>query len=273
MFKLLTILPTAFIKSLLVITKILAKHIALTLLVFLLILSFSGYSVYNLNTNIKSQLLASQSDSKTTKEKLDQIQKDYEKLKNEDQVKKNKDLQDEINNIHDTYQKAMITYQTLQDFKAQTKKGWDNFDKDLANTLNQLSNRKYQDASKSIDDLNKNIQKEQDKLIPTPPPAPKADVNAISSANAPTTTAPPGAGYQRINVQSEAGAYVVDIIAADLNSTKVIVDTASDSDCGNDCPVMSLGAYASRSGAYAGINGSFFCPQTYPSCVGKTNSF
>lgn len=36
---------------------------------------------------------------------------------------------------------------------------------------------------------------------------------------------------------------------------------------------MSLGEYASRSGAYAGINGSFFCPASYPSCAGKANSF
>lgn len=63
------------------------------------------------------------------------------------------------------------------------------------------------------------------------------------------------------------------IIAADLNSTRVIVDTASDSDCNNNCPVLSLGDYVARSGAFAGINGQFFCPAEYPSCAGKTNSF
>lgn len=63
------------------------------------------------------------------------------------------------------------------------------------------------------------------------------------------------------------------IVAADLNSTKVIVDTASDSDCRDSCPVLSLAEYASRNGAYAGINGSYFCPAAYPSCAGKTNSF
>jgi hypothetical protein len=36
---------------------------------------------------------------------------------------------------------------------------------------------------------------------------------------------------------------------------------------------MSLGEYVSRTGAYAGINGSFFCPASYESCAGKTNSF
>lgn len=63
------------------------------------------------------------------------------------------------------------------------------------------------------------------------------------------------------------------MVAADLNSTKVIADTASDSDCSNDCPVLSLADYVSRNGAFAGINGSYFCPADYPSCAGKTNSF
>lgn len=62
-------------------------------------------------------------------------------------------------------------------------------------------------------------------------------------------------------------------LAADLGSTRVIVDTASDSDCRDNCPVMALGDYVGRSGAFAGINGSYFCPASYPSCAGKTNSF
>jgi len=37
---------------------------------------------------------------------------------------------------------------------------------------------------------------------------------------------------------------------------------------------LNMGAdYVSRSGAYAGVNGSYFCPASYPSCAGKTNSF
>jgi exopolysaccharide biosynthesis protein len=83
----------------------------------------------------------------------------------------------------------------------------------------------------------------------------------------------PGNGYQRQLVKTERGDYMVDIIAADLNSTKVIVDTASDSDCADNCPVMSLGDFASRSGAFAAVNGQYFCPSTYPSCAGKANAF
>jgi exopolysaccharide biosynthesis protein len=37
--------------------------------------------------------------------------------------------------------------------------------------------------------------------------------------------------------------------------------------------VLSLSDYVSRNGAFAGINGSYFCPAEYPSCAGKTNSF
>ena len=36
---------------------------------------------------------------------------------------------------------------------------------------------------------------------------------------------------------------------------------------------MSLADYVSRSGAFAGINGSYFCPADYPSCADKKNSF
>ena len=36
------------------------------------------------------------------------------------------------------------------------------------------------------------------------------------------------------------GEFLVSIVAADLASTRVIVDTASNKDCGNDCPALSL---------------------------------
>lgn len=69
------------------------------------------------------------------------------------------------------------------------------------------------------------------------------------------------------------GTFQVDIVSADLSSTRVIVDTASDTDCSDNCPVLSLGEYAAKNGAFAGINGSYFCPASYPSCFGKANSF
>lgn len=98
---------------------------------------------------------------------------------------------------------------------------------------------------------------------PTSPPTPKVVIN----------NSPPGAGYSRQQVQTDAGSFTVSMVAADLGSTKVIVDTASDSTCTNNCPVLPLATYVSRSGAYAGVNGSYFCPTAYPQCAGKTNTF
>ena len=111
---------------------------------------------------------------------------------------------------------------------------------------------------------------------PTPAPTPKAGSAPLASATpVPKTTnnTPPDAGYSYQNISVDGQTFSASIIAADLNSTKIIVDTASDSDCSNNCPALSLAEYVSRNGAYAGINGSFFCPAEYPSCAGKTNTF
>ena len=74
-------------------------------------------------------------------------------------------------------------------------------------------------------------------------------------------------------MNTDVGTFLVDLIAADLSSTHVYVDTGAAGTCTNDCAVLSLGDYVARSGAYAGINGGYFCPADYPSCAGKINSF
>lgn len=121
---------------------------------------------------------------------------------------------------------------------------------------------------------------------PTETPKPTATPKVVStpipstSPKPSTTPAPvktsntlPASGYSRQWVATSNGNFMVDIIGGDLSSTKVIVDTASDSTCANDCPVLPLATYVARNGAYAGVNGSYFCPATYPTCAGKTNSF
>ncbi len=113
----------------------------------------------------------------------------------------------------------------------------------------------------------------------TPTPIITTKPIATSLSTKGSTTAPvvnnsaPNSGYSRQSVKTDAGTFTVSIIAANLSSTKVIVDTASTSDCFNNCPVLSLGDYVTRNGGWAGINGSYFCPKDYPSCVGKENSF
>ncbi len=111
-------------------------------------------------------------------------------------------------------------------------------------------------------------------LSPSPTPTPtKSPTPKPTATPIPVSTGPAGSGYSVKRVHTANGDFTVYIIGADLGSTKVIVDTASTSDCANNCPVLSLGEYVARNGAYAGVNGGYFCPATYDSCAGKTNSF
>lgn len=83
----------------------------------------------------------------------------------------------------------------------------------------------------------------------------------------------PANGFAKVSVSVDGRSFSVSIVGADLNSTKVVVDTASEGDCTDNCPVLPLATYVKRNGAMAGINGSYFCPSTYPACAGKKNSF
>ncbi len=108
---------------------------------------------------------------------------------------------------------------------------------------------------------------------PTPKPTPVPTVKPTATP-IPVTSGPAGSGFsvKRVHTPSN-GDFTVYVIGADLGSTKVIVDTASGGDCADNCPVLSLSDYVSRNSAYAGVNGGYFCPTSYPSCAGKTNSF
>lgn len=218
------------------------------------------YNAYIFSSKAHENTLQSQLGK--VKEELSQTQTDLDILQHEDQKVRNDKLEEEIKNIQKTYKDTVSTYEDLLKLHEQSNK-LDNLDKQLAQIFSLLSERNYSSAAADLAALKKDIQKKKDEIASS----------FQVPANVAVNNAPPGSGYQRQSVESDVGTFMVDIIAADLNSTKVIVDTASDSDCKNDCPVMSLGEYAARSGAYAGINGPYFCPASYPSCADKKNSF
>ncbi len=198
------------------------------------------------------------------KAKLNTVQKELTALKNVDQYKRNNQLEDTIKHIETTYQKAVKAYEALLDLKSQTNDTGD-LDKLFAQSLDLLSQRNYATADATLNELNHQIATEQQKIA-------SAAIPAVP-ANAPVNNTAPGNGYSRQSVSADTGTFVVDLIAADLGSTRVVVDTASDTDCSNNCPALPLSTYVSRSGAYAGINGTFFCPPEYPTCAGKTGSY
>ncbi|MDP2649798.1 MAG: phosphodiester glycosidase family protein [bacterium] len=196
---------------------------------------------------------------------LGKTEKELSDLKNQDQVKINERLKIDGKKTHDAYSQIIKPYENIQDLKAQ-KQDVKDLDKTYAGILQYLSDLNYSSSSALLTQLNTDIDKKYSALA-------AAQIPTISNQTANVSNAPPSSGYSFQAVKTDSGTFNVAIIAADLNSTRVIIDTASESDCSNNCPVMALGDYVARSGAYAGINGPFFCPAEYPSCAGKTNSF
>lgn len=250
-------------------TKLFTKNkiIGLIALVVLVILPSAILIFFNSRAQVKikdltSNLTTAQDKSNDLESQLAQVQSDLDVLKEEDQYKKNATLQEEIGNIQKTYNKALVTYDDMLDLSAKVKDS-SAYEKMFADILSKLSKREYVEADSAINELNKKMA------------ADEAEIAAafVIPATVPVNNTPPGSGYSRQTVSIDIGQYLVSLVAADLGSTKVIVDTASTSDCGNDCPVLPLSEYVSRNGAYAGINGTYFCPASYASCAGKTNSF
>lgn len=231
-------------------------------------LAFFGYQAYHQS---QARLAQAQAEQQALIEQLDTIslqlsmtQAQLDEVTNEDQLQKNKSLQTEITNIQKVFKDTVVSYEDYLKLKEDPIKT-QTFESLFASTITYLSQRNYASASAQLAKLNQEIQKRRQEL---------ATVTAdVIPANVPTINEAPGSGYRRQSVASDVGTFVVDVIAADLNSTRVQVETASDGDCRDGCPVASLADYVSRSGGFAGINGPYFCPAEYPSCAGKTNSF
>jgi len=225
-----------------------------------------GFLTYKNNTS-KNTLTAAfaslQSEKDQTAQTLSDVQKELDDLKNSDQVKRNDELEAKIGDLQKAYDGAVSAYEDLLDLKAKVTNTKE-LDALFAKVLKQLSDKDYDAGTKTLADLNQKIKDETSKVV---------TAAATIPANVPVNNAPPGSGYSRQSVSTDAGTFLVSLVAGDLGSTKVIVDTASDSDCHDNCPVLPLATYVSRNGAYAGINGSYFCPAAYPTCAGKTNSF
>jgi exopolysaccharide biosynthesis protein len=194
--------------------------------------------------------------------RFETIRKELENLQNQDQYQINQELKKEVDNTKNAFNKAVSVYEELLVYKDNGGKNV-KFDEAFAQILSLLAKNDYLSAQSSLASLSAQIKSETEKTAAT----------FKIPENLPVVNTPPSTGHQRQKVQTDFGDFLVDIISADLNSTKVIVDTASDSDCADNCPVLSLADYVGRSGAFAGVNGSYFCPANYPQCASKKNSF
>ena len=200
---------------------------------------------------------------------LSKTEKSYQELKNQDQLKINQELKQEVDKTKKAYKISIEVYQKILDLRDQKQKT-EELEKLYASVVKNLSEFKYASAEGDLKTLDGKIKKINDDLAAA---AAAQSAGGAGGPPPPVNNAPPASGYSYQSVKTDIGTYSVGIISADLGSTRVVVDTASDSDCRDNCPVLSLGDYVSRSGAFAGINGTYFCPASYPNCAGKTNSF
>ena len=238
---------------------------------FFLFLVLSGVTMFYIlyqNNTLTTQKTKLDTLTQTEINLLSKNEKLNEKLQillTEDQYVKNKQQEQDLKNIRNAYLKTVKTYEDLlllRESGGNTNKS----DELIAKSLSLLAEQQYASAEAVLVQINIQIIKEKEAL------AKKATEITIPK-NIPVNNTPPSSGYSRQLVSTEIGNFLIDIVSADLSSTKVIIDTASDNTCTDNCPVLSLAEYVSRSGAFAGINGSYFCPASYPSCAGKTNSF
>ena len=233
--------------------RILTTTLLYLLFLHVIFTTIISYEILDSNNSFQKELLLT---------KIEEYAKRYYELKAEDQYVVNQDLKKEIANIKTTYKSSVTTYEHLLKLK-EISKNTQVFDNQFTKALLYLQDENWASGEAELQSLNTAITKEQDKIV----------ASFVIPATAPVSNQPPGAGYSSQQVSSEVGNFLVSMVAGDISSTRVIVDTASEGTCANDCPVLSLGDYVSRNGAYAGINGSYFCPASYPSCAGKTNSF
>ncbi len=231
---------------------------------------------------IRQEKLEQELIANEVKNTLTEVETELKDLQNSDPHKTNRELQEKITIIETTYEELIFTYEKINDFENSNypKNQVAELRKLFANLLNQTSKQEYEAVIASFAEINKKIAEyeaeQTKKLLATTQAQTQTQTGGTTTTagpSAPASNDPPGNGYNRQLVTSDAGQFTVSIVAGDLGSTRVIVDTASSQDCGNDCPVLSLGDYVARNNAYAGINGSYFCPASYPTCAGKTNTF
>jgi len=185
-------------------------------------------------------------------------------LKSDDQFIKNNQLQKEIKDIKSGFSKAVEVYEDIVDLR-DSRVRVSTIEPLFSSVLSDLSQFKYDQSLLKIATLSAKVAQERQKSL--------AIIGSINPDNVVENSTPPNNGFSRQKVKVGDTFFIVDIVAADLNSTRIIVDTASENDCADNCPVLPLSTYVSRNNAFAGINGSYFCPASYPSCAAKKNSF
>ena len=97
----------------------------------------------------------------------------------------------------------------------------------------------------------------------------------MSTLSSATTDTSGVSNYEEKQLTVSGVTYDIKIASVDLlaSNLEIITDTASNTDCANDCPVKSLVDYVQSNNGFLAINGSYFCPTEYASCATTKNYF
>ena len=229
---------------------------------FFLLSRTENTALISRNTDLQGQVASAETRIKILDNQIATLEAEPLRVRNNEILKN-------ISDLKSAYRSAMLQYEEILKLREQPASKVAPLENLFSSILSFLSKDNFKEATANSLKLTTEINKEQSRLASLAQSATFA-----IAASVPESSTPPSSGYSRQKVTVEGlGSYQVSLVAGDLGSTKVIVDTASAGTCGNDCPVLPLATYVSRTGAYAGVNGSYFCPASYPSCAGKTNSF
>lgn len=189
------------------------------------------------------------------------LARELKELKESDPYAENDELRERQEMMQGVFEEASSLFEQRADLVAL---GEENEEVELliARLLSEIGNEEYASASATIEEASREITA----LFPTPEPV------VVQGGGGETSgSSLPGSGYARISVTTSRGSYTVAAVVAP--GARVIIETAGNSDCADNCPTKALAEHVAASGGFAGINGAYFCPPDYASCQGKVNSF
>jgi len=181
-------------------------------------------------------------------------------LKSQDPYQINDELVKRHEEIASSYKQVARLFETRADLAALGKDS-KQVELLLAKVLTEIGLENYA----SVSAIAQEAEQEMEALFPTPEPVSSSGSEAVSEGALAVS------GYSRVKVATQRGNFVVAAVVAP--GARVVVETAGETDCTDNCPTKTLAEHIASSGGFAGINGAYFCPPDYPRCAGKSNSF
>lgn len=228
--------------------------------VILVVITLLAYSYNSRLRYIINELTLNQS-AKDSEYEL--LKSQLDELQSQDQYVINQELTASISSTRQAFDSAGQVFERWADLSYMGYRV-DDLGVKIADILYSLSSLDYEasmnKSAEVLEEINTVIADEEAKKQAT-----------VSLPQASVSNEIPGSGHSVQTVASERGNYTVSMVVAPGGT--VLVDTASDDECGNDCPTLPLSEYVTRNGGFAGINGGYFCPPDYASCQGKTNTY